>query len=414
LCCRVLTGLIVGALCSTCACQQSKAPAGHDLQPADARHDQRPDIPRPVTAISFALKRSVTVAQPSSGHLAFPSVTPRSDGLLLLAYRHGAAHVDATGRIDKQIGTADGTSWKPAETLLDTAGVDDRDPSLTTLSSGDLALSYFRYSSVSTASGTLTLHHIIYCRSKDSGATFGACTQVDDGAMSVPQASIDSASGRWVDPQGAPIQVMAVSSPVVQLGQRLILAAYGGPTLNLGALASAARSRIALYESGDSGKSWSARTVNPDQDKQVWQQEPALLSLGAQDWLLQIRTSVQTSPGGAGYLAQARSADGGKTWSAFSNLSFIGHAPELYRLSNGVLLSAYRGIDASYAKASVAFVSSTDAGKSWSAPITVVDCGSAECGYPTLLELPGDQLLLVYYAPGGKAIKAAIYHFNAS
>ncbi len=79
-----------------------------------------------------------------------------------------------------------------------------------------------------------------------------------------------------------------------------------------------------------------------------------------------------------------------------------------------MLLSAYRGIDASYAKASVAFVSSTDAGKSWSAPITVVDCGSAECGYPTLLELPGDQLLLVYYAPGGKAIKAAIYHFNAS
>lgn len=399
------------------ACSDVGTPAADvaagDLRTGDARLERGVDSAPAVSTIGFTLDRTVTVAQPATGHLAFPSVTRRSDGELLVAYRLGASHVDASGRIMKQLGTADGASWNAAKVLLDTPGIDDRDPSLTTLSSGDVALSYFRYSRTATASGTLTLHHIFYCRSADGGDTFGACAQVDGGPMSIPQAKI-AGGGLWVDGQGKPIVVMASSSPVVEVGQRLLLAAYGGETLNLGALATAPRSRIVLYDSGDGGKSWTARPVNPGQDGQTWQQEPALFPSIAGSWLMQIRTSAQTSPGGAGYMAQAGSTDQGKTWSAFASLGFIGHAPDLYRLKNGVLLSAYRGVDATYAKASVAFVASTDQGKSWGKPTVVLECGNKECGYPSMMELSDNRLMLVYYAPGATAIKAAIYRFDAS
>jgi hypothetical protein len=412
----VLPALLL-PLALPCACK-SGGPAARDLHPAGDRgidaEDRGVDSATPVKQIGFKLEQRVVVARPATGHLAFPSVTRRADGQLLVAYRLGASHVDSSGRIMRQLGTAGGTSWKPAKVLVDTPGIDDRDPSLATLASGDVALSYFCYATASTAGGTLILHHIFYCVSTDGGETLGPCTQVDGGVMSSPKAAIDASSGLWVDGQGKPLMVMATSSPVVEAGQRLLLPAYGGETLNLGALATAPRSRIALYDSGDGGKTWTARPVNPGQDKQVWQQEPALLPVAPGRWLLQIRTSSQTSPGGAGFMAQASSGDGGKTWSAFTSLGFIGHAPDLLRLENGVLLSAYRGLDATYSRASVALVASTDGGEHWGKPVTVVDCGKQECGYPSLLELAGDRLLLVYYAPGGTAIEGAIYSFTAS
>ena len=411
---RATVGLALGLFIATVACSDSETPSAPDgVQQQDGGGDGGADQRvKPPASISFTLDKKVTVAQPPGAHLAFPSVVRRADGKLLVAYRQGKGHVEATGRIMGQVGSADGLTWKPAEVLLDTADVDDRDPSLAVLASGDVALTYFQYKTASVAGSTLILHHIFYCRSQDQGASFGSCVQVDEGVMDAPGATIDASSKLWVDGQGEPIAVMASSSPVVQVGTRLVLASYGGKTLNLGTLASAPRSRITLYESADEGKTWTPRPVNHDADKTVWQQEPAILPLGGDDWLMQIRTSVQASPGGAGYLAQARSSDGGKTWSAFQNLDFIGHAPDLYRLKNGALLSAYRGLNASYSAASTAFVASVDGGKTWSAPIVVAECGNKECGYPSLLELADDKLLVVYYGAGGAAIEAAVYSFS--
>jgi hypothetical protein len=383
--------------------------AAVDTAIADSRGVDRgaPDV-GVVRAISFTPGASSTIVDTTSEHLAFPSITPLKDGRILLAYRRGASHVDATGRIMKQIGSADGSTWSAPEVLVDQPGIDDRDPSLHTLAGGDVVLSYFQYMAQALADGTLTLHHIFFSRSTDSGQTFSAPVQVDPGPMSAPGASLDTKK-HWVD-GGQALIVQACSSPIVESGSQLIIPAYGGNALNVDDLAGALRSRISLFVSADQGKSWKESPINPQLSTQTWLQEPSLLIVGKRQ-LLHVRTSKVASPGGAGYLAQAISEDAGATWSDFADLSFIGHAPDLYRLRNGVLLSAHRGLDKTYSKVSVAFVSSLDGGSTWSTPVVVEDCGSTECGYPSLLELTGDRLLVVYYGQSGKAIKQTTYSF---
>lgn len=368
-------------------------------------------LPAP-TGVTLTLDKTVTLASTTSKHLAFPSVTalPKGAGFLV-TYREGSSHVDSTGRLMKQRGSADGAIWQAAEVLLDTPGVDDRDPSLVTLTSGEILVSYFQYAATALTDGTLILHQVFLSRSSDGGKTFSKPVQLTPGSMDATGAKQDT-NGLWVDSAGKGITVKACSSPVVQVGAELLLPLYGGPTLNLAKLDSHPRSRISLLVSGDGGKSWSERQVAPGKSTGTWLQEPSLVVSSPGRWLLHARTAKGSSPSGAGYQAQAVSTDQGKTWSDFADLKTIGHAPDLLRLSRGPLLSAVRGLDASYGKADVSIISSVDEGKTWGSPLVVEACGSSECAYPSLRELPGDRLLVVYYGPGGKSIKAGIYKLS--
>jgi hypothetical protein len=406
--------LLLGALLLLAACADRREGPGADASPEDALPPADTasveGTPPPVTSIQFSSEKSFTIASTSTQHLAFPSVTVLSDKRILLVYREGASHVDSSGRIMKQLGSADGSTWSAAEVLHDEAGIDDRDPSVRTLAGGDVVLSYFQYSSKSVGGSTLTLHHIFFGRSTDQGKTLGSLVQVDPGSMSMTssEASID-AQGHWVDSKGEPIQVRACSSPIVEIGAKLYLPAYGGNTLNLKDLGDATPSRISLFVSGDKGKTWTEEGIAPQEATDIWLQEPSLLSVDGKALVVHLRTAQGSSPSNAGYLSRIASKDGGKTWGDYSDFSFIGHAPDLYRLRSGVILSAYRGLNDTYSAASVSFVYSLDQGATWSKPIVVEDCGAVECGYPSLLELDGGKLLVVYYAEGGAALKGAIY-----
>jgi hypothetical protein len=408
---RAVRALIVAGFLPACSSKAS-APDVLDGPTADssAPAERRAAAEGKVKSIAFSKEKTFTIASTTTGHLAFPSVTALADKRILLVYREGATHADSTGRIVKQVGSSDASIWSSAEVLYDEDGIDDRDPSVRTLANGDVVLSYFRYNPTTVSGNTLTLHHIFFGRSKDGGKTFSTFVQVDPGAMSMTasEASLDS-DGQWVDSAGEPIEVRACSSPVVELGGKLLIPAYGGQTLDLKNLAGATRSRISFFVSADQGKSWTEEVVNEQSETDVWLQEPSALVLDGSRILVHLRTASGTSPSSAGYLSSTSSSDGGKSWSAYSDFDFIGHAPDLYRLENGVLLSAYRGLDSTYSEASVAFVHSLDGGATWSAPLVVEDCGAVECGYPSLLELDGDKLLIVYYASGGLEIKGAIY-----
>ena len=81
------------------------------------------------------------------------------------------------------------------------------------------------------------------------------------------------------------------------------------------------------------------------------------------------------------------SCDGGATWSDWSPFSFVGHAPDLLRLENGVLLSAFREINDAFTQEWVSYMYSITESATWSPVTRVESCGAAECGYPSLLEL---------------------------
>ena len=117
------------------------------------------EAPLPTKA-TFVAEQTITIASTSTKHLAFPDVTRLKDGRILLVYREGASHVDATGRIMKQFGTADGLTWTEPEVLYDETDIDDRDPSVTTLANGDVIVDYFQYKTMKLTDGDMAVHHI--------------------------------------------------------------------------------------------------------------------------------------------------------------------------------------------------------------------------------------------------------------
>jgi len=344
-----------------------------------------------------------------AGHLAFPDVAPLSDGRWLLVYRQGSTHVDSTGRILKQVGTADGRTWSEPEVLVDVAGMDDRDPSITRLSDGRLMVTWFQYRGQGFGPDTVYLHETFRVFSEDDGETWSEPAQITPGTMHLEVGAGLNGDGRWVDADGDLVIVHASSSPLVEHAGQWILPNYGGNALNLNNIAACLRAEISLFVSDDQGTNWEERPVLPGAVPSVWLQEPSLLILPSGRWLLHVRTAYGTTPSTPGDLAQTVSGDGGLTWDAWRPFDFVGHAPDLFRTSHGVVLSAFREINNEFTQEWVSMMYSVDEGDTWSVPLRISDCGAVECGYPSFAQLDDTHLLVVFYGPGGTTIEGVIY-----
>jgi hypothetical protein len=351
----------------------------------------------------------IVIRQTSSGHVAFPDVTPLSDGRILLVYREAGVHgVDPTGAITSQIGSEDGLEWSAPVTAHDVPDVDDRDPSVRTLLSGEILLTYFQYRYEPTDDGDLSVHQIFVGRSTDDGETFGDFAMVPSLSMDYAGAYVDT-DLLWKDALGEPVVVTACSNPTVQIGGLLIVQNYGGYAWNQDN-PDAPKSRVSLFTSDDDGASWNEQVVAPGQAEDTWLQEPALLALDADNWIIHARTAPGSSPGYLGRTWQIGTDDGGQTWGDWVELDFYGHAPYLYRLDSGVLLSAFRELNSTATQAAVSFVYSDDDGQTWSEPLRIVDWVATEVGYPSIHQLEDGKILFVYYF-AGTSIRASIYSY---
>ncbi|HUT77089.1 MAG TPA: sialidase family protein [Polyangia bacterium] len=351
-----------------------------------------------------------TIRQIASGHVAFPDVERLADGTLIVVYREAAIHmVDPTARLVKQYGTADGLDWSTPETLYDEAGIDDRDPSIRRLASGDLALTWFQYRYEPTSDGDLSVHQIFLGLSSDGGESIGEVKLVPDLSMSYPGAYLAD-DLLWVDAGGQPVVVTACSNPVVEIGGALYIQNYGGLAWNQGNPA-APKSRISFFISDDLGATFTEEPLVPEKSKDTWLQEPALLVLPQGRWIVQARTAPGSSPGYLGRTWQIASDDGGQTWGDWEELDFYGHAPYLHRLEDGTLITAMRELNASGTQAAVSFAYSLDEGLSWSDPAFIVPWIPVELGYPSIVDLADGRLLFVYYQ-AGTSIRGAIFSYQ--
>ncbi len=382
--------------------------AGSDAQDVVQNNQNNQNNARPPVELALTEVDRFVIAS-DAGHLAFPDVAPLSDGRWLLVYRQGATHVDRTGRIMKQVGTADGLVWSTPEVLLDVPDMDDRDPSITRLADGRLVVTWFQYRSQTFSPNTIYLHETFIVVSSDDGETWSAPEQITPGTMQLAVGAGINADGRWVDAEGELVIVHASSSPMVEHAGGWILPNYGGNAINLNNIAACLRSEISLFLSPDEGRTWEERRVLPGAVPSVWLQEPALLILPSGRWLQQVRTAYGTTPSTPGDLAQTVSADGGLTWSPWRPLGFVGHAPDLHRTPHGVVLSAFREINDEFTQEWVSMMYSVDEGETWTAPLRIADCGAVECGYPSFAQLDDTHVLVVYYGPGGETIEGVIF-----
>ena len=366
-----------------------------------------------VSSIKFTIPEEASTVAEFSGHFAFPDVVKLKNGKFMAVYRNGNTHADKSGSIIVSLSN-DGINWDEPDVLLNDSTIDDRDPSIAVLSDGRVAMNWFKYRYPADYSEPW-VHHLFFAVSDSSGLNFGEHIQVDEGVFDYSETAEMNDSGIWVDENGSEITVAASSSSIVEDGEKIIIPAYFGNALNWQSMAKTPKTRVVLYESGDGGKTWTPNEVEAEIDEKSWLSEPALLKVTDKRWLLHVRTAKGASPSAKGDLVQSISEDGGKTWSPYKSLGFVAHAPELLKLENGVIVSSFRWLDwgTDVNREAVSMVYSLDGGETWSDLIEILDCGKAECGYPGMIELPDNKILVVYYTPGGKGIESKIITFEA-
>ena len=367
-----------------------------------------------VSSIKFNVPEEASTVADDSGHFAFPDVVRLESGKLMTVYRNGGTHADKSGAIIVSLSN-DGVNWGEPDILLDDPAIDDRDPSITVFSDGRVGMNWFKYRYPADYSEPW-VHHLFFAVSDKSGLKFGEHIQVDGGVFDYSETAVMDENGIWLDDEnGNEVTVAASSSSMVEDGEKIIIPGYFGNALNWQSMSKTPKTRVVLYESSDGGKTWTPNEVKAEIDEKTWLQEPALLKVTDKRWILHVRTGVGASPSNKGDLVQSVSEDGGKTWSAYKSLGFVAHAPELLKLENGVIISAFRWLDwgTSVNREAVSMVYSLDGGETWSDLIEILDCGKAECGYPGMVELPGNKILIVYYTPGGKSIESKIIYFEA-
>ena len=366
-----------------------------------------------VSSIKFTIPEEASTVAEFSGHFAFPDVVKLNSGKFMAVYRNGTTHADKSGSIIVSL-SDDGINWGDPEILLNDNTIDDRDPSITVFSDGRVGMNWFKYRYPADYSEPW-VHHLFFAVSDKSGLDFGEHIQVDGGVFDYSETAVMNENGIWVDENGEEITVAASSSSMVEDGEKIIIPAYFGNALNWQSMAKTPKTRVVLYESSDGGATWTPNEVKAEIDEKTWLSEPALLKVTDKKWLLHVRTAKGASPSNKGDLVQSVSEDGGKTWSPYESLGFVAHAPELLKLENGVIISSFRWLDwgTDVNREAVSMIYSLDGGETWSDIIEILDCGKAECGYPGMVELPDNKILVVYYTPGGTGIASKIITFEA-
>lgn len=295
---------------------------------------------------------------------AFPDVCLTPSGELLCVFYAGYGHVSDPkeqlpkgARIALCRSTDEGRTWSPAETVVDTP-IDDRDPSILPLPSGELLVVFMTYDAKRTA-GT---HQVYAVRSSDGGKN-------------------------WSEPQ--PIdtpftQLEAVSTPPRCLPGRLLLTPYGNNTGD-----PRSYKHTAVLESRDEGRTWT--TLAEIKSPSFMLLEPDLVCLPEERPLIVNRPTMTWT----------ESTDGGKTWSDPQELGISGDCPYLLLTSKNVLLCGIRHRPTR----STCVIYSTDLGKTWSDQVPV---GRVLGAYPSMVELPDGRVLIVYYTEGkGSDIRCA-------
>ncbi|MDP4266902.1 MAG: sialidase family protein [Bacteroidota bacterium] len=325
------------------------------------------------------LDTSFIIYNVDNGHLGFPDIVKLPDYNLMIVYRQGTNHY-RDGKIMRQYGLPNGYSWKQPEVLYEMDSMDVRDASVTYLKNGDIGLSFFE-------------------RKQEKNNTFTAMGSYY---------SILKEDGKRMRSKYSINKNYAVSSPVVEFNNKLLIPGYGGIKSN-----EDYKTRISLFESDDQGRTWKENVINPESKKDFNLQEPALLVVDNKRMIMHIRTMADKKYSPKDKMMQAISDDGGKTWSDWKPYNFIGHAPYLKLLSNGVIISAFRILDDTYTLEGTAFIFSTDKGNTWSNPIIVdKQRKNNDSSYPSIQELFNNEFIIVYYCDNGKTIKGRQYKFE--
>lgn len=324
---------------------------------------------------------SVISRQPELYH-GWPTVALRRDGSLVLVYSGGReAHVCPFGRVELMRSFDGGRMWSWPQVLMDSP-IDDRDAGILETSAGTLLATTFtslayqrvldgaknwppdrleRWNAVNLRASRQRREALLGCwmlRSTDGGMT-------------------------WSAPYRVPVN--SPHGPIAVSGGRLL---YPGKQLW------EPQKKVGVAESTDDGQTWrwlADIPARPGDSVEAYHELHAVETAGGRI-IVHIRNHNKAN---SGETLQSESTDGGRTWTEPHPIGVWGLPSHLLRLRDGRLLMSYgyrRAPFGNHARLS------SDEGRTWSEPVVISDDGAGgDLGYPSTVELPGGELLTVWY-----------------
>jgi hypothetical protein len=336
------------------------------------------------------------------GYFGWPSVARLEDGALVaVASGLRTEHVCPFGRTVFCVSRDEGRTWT-APRVLNDSDIDDRDAGVVCLGGQRLLVTWF-------SSDTRRYYSSDWIQKivkglppeKQAWWTAGMARMTDAAKAACEGAWLrvsEDGGGTWGAPVRAPL-----NSPHGPIRRRDGSLFYLGKEcrnfdeLNTG--------KIVAMVSRDDGRSWALSGAVPLAPGTAWgsYHEAHVAELPDDRLLGMIRLQNCSGPDGdvtkAGFvqfsILQTESRDEGRTWSTPRGLGFHGSPPHILAHSAGTLVLTYGYRQKPFGQR-VAL--SRDAGQTWEHDWVLRDDGpDGDLGYPATVELPGGELLSVYY-----------------
>ena len=319
----------------------------------------------------------VTVASgPGAAHRAWPALERTAEGDLVVAYKVGPDHHQTDDGVIWVARSEDGgLTWPFRRPVVAEPGWDV----------------FTHHGLTRLRDGSLLLHRV---RGRHLGANAAGAS--GGGAFFARGAFIRSTDGgrTWL-PHGPDLEMPFISAArrgfcygkVHELGGgRLIVPFYGTP-----AQCTDEQQRVlAIVRSDDGGRSWREHSfISASPSSPLRPSETDLLRLDDGRLLAVARAN------GRRRLYRSWSADDGISWSELEPTAMPGQSPALLALESGPILCAYR--ERTAASFGVGCAVSRDGGATWQVLGSLYAGASADCAYPSLVQLPGGKVYCVFY-----------------